>query len=712
MYQNVISIFIDCLLKWNPDKQEGDGPGILGDVVAFAPAHEEQARYTLHSHWQIWVKQLSNSKRLGLWASDPVERDRNREKFYEYVDSIMRSSYNTKLAFDHNCNGHPNNEKKDIFQEDAQIFRDARHEEICYATKGKLLRCQKCDTKFTPTHFVEKTFSQRLESYGITKESYPPAKKDQKLPMFTDAQLDVAAFSHVYDFYNDDAEIPVHIANNQWSDEGIRTLMLQHRFEYHCMFHRHSCFKKGCECRFLFPFISSDKTSIDQDERMENTNSTPWHRLSDPHVQWISPWMLVPQRELGSEYVNTFNSALSEIFNCNTNVQIGDVWQVYYSTLYGSKSTQKEDSDRVQRVLQTVVRNLSKIEEDILMGRRSEKFGPDDAFTKALCVMLSGLRAATSRHVVSATMAHLLMSFDGHRFQFSHKFGHLLVSQLEATIEGNPTDCRLRSFKIDGETHFYGDSTSEDYIYRPHSLENKCAYYMSMWYKKIVKTKKQAKQCMTVNDCEDMDNDTICSDEEDSQLSEPDDTNWNDDDSVVTSKSNYSATGADNDSITYNTEDLEFTEGHEAKMFTKLTRLKQWVVPMMFYDGDSLCNIELLDLGHTDVNPIAQDFREEYAKIALMMFYPFREKSDLMIDGSHWNLFAKELNKHNMGETTLFWPKGFEILQNIENRRNLQHNIEKREDTVTRNTRNRLPTEKKKPFEADKNKPNPGNMIP
>ena len=56
MYQNVISIFIDCLLKWNPDTQECDGPSILGDVIAFAPAHEEQARYTLHSHWQVWVK--------------------------------------------------------------------------------------------------------------------------------------------------------------------------------------------------------------------------------------------------------------------------------------------------------------------------------------------------------------------------------------------------------------------------------------------------------------------------------------------------------------------------------------------------------------------------------------------------------------------------------------------------------------------------------
>ena len=61
---------------------------------------------------------------------------------------------------------------------------------------------------------------------------------------------------------------------------------------------------------------------------------------------------------------------------------------------------------------------------------------PQDSFTSGLSVLLSGIRAATSRHVVSATMAHLIVSLDGTRFEFSHKFGHLLISQLEATLNG------------------------------------------------------------------------------------------------------------------------------------------------------------------------------------------------------------------------------------------------------------------------------------
>ncbi|MEY3314042.1 MAG: hypothetical protein RLZZ578_1562, partial [Bacteroidota bacterium] len=58
-YQQVIQIFIDCMPQWDSKKQEPKGRGILGRVIAFAPAHEEQGRRTLHSHWQVWVEDLS-----------------------------------------------------------------------------------------------------------------------------------------------------------------------------------------------------------------------------------------------------------------------------------------------------------------------------------------------------------------------------------------------------------------------------------------------------------------------------------------------------------------------------------------------------------------------------------------------------------------------------------------------------------------------------
>ena len=76
---------------------------------------------------------------------------------------------------------------------------------------------------------------------------------------------------------------------------------------------------------------------------------------------WLSPWTLLPKQEMGCQYINTYNMACSDVLNCNTNVQIRDISHVYYSTLYGSKSTQKEDSERVQHILIAVMKRLLNI---------------------------------------------------------------------------------------------------------------------------------------------------------------------------------------------------------------------------------------------------------------------------------------------------------------------------------------------------------------
>ena len=56
-FQSVMQILTECLLRWDTKTQTAKGKGILGTVVAFAGADEEQGRKTLHQHWQIWVKE-------------------------------------------------------------------------------------------------------------------------------------------------------------------------------------------------------------------------------------------------------------------------------------------------------------------------------------------------------------------------------------------------------------------------------------------------------------------------------------------------------------------------------------------------------------------------------------------------------------------------------------------------------------------------------
>ena len=137
------------------------------------------------------------------------------------------------------------------------------------------------------------------------------------------------------------------------------------------------------------------------------------------------------------------------------------------------------------------------------MGNKDDKKQDVNSFVDRLCAMLRGMNAATSRNVISSTMAHLITTLDGARFQYSHEFVNLLVSQIDATLEGLPVDARIRKNKSkNGETVLWTDSSADDYIHRPNKtdFENISAYHYFSYYKKMFKTFKQMKEDMLHND--------------------------------------------------------------------------------------------------------------------------------------------------------------------------------------------------------------------
>jgi hypothetical protein len=113
---------------------------------------------------------------------------------------------------------------------------------------------------------------------------------------------------------------------------------------------------------------------------------------------------------------------------------------------------------------------------------------------------------------------------------------------------------------------------------------------------------------------------------------------------------------------------------------------------MIYYDGARLCSIFNLQIGKMECDENTTELREEYAKLALLMFYPLRKLEDIQIDGSYWNLFQRELFLFKRNEKTKMWKKGFEILQNIENRHLLQSDTPKQLDYITKYTINKLDT--------------------
>lgn len=213
------------------------------------------------------------------------------------------------------------------------------------------------------------------------------------------------------------------------------------------------------------------------------------------------------------------------------------------------------------------------------------------------------------------------------------------MSQLNAELEDEETLCRVRPIKVNGETHFYKDSSSDDYIFRPRSLENTCSYLMSMWYRKIRKSNKainthaSRQQQAQQQDTDESSYDGSSYDESSSDESSCSSSSCSssDDDSFNNNPdSNNDVNTDDADGIIYSVDfdkppsipakHLNFVDGHPARMYTKLTQLKQWVIPLMFYEDESLCSIEHLQLDSTNVNIITEQTREYYAKTALLMF--------------------------------------------------------------------------------------------
>ncbi len=90
-------------------------------------------------------------------------------------------------------------------------------------------------------------------------------------------------------------------------------------------------------------------------------------------------------------------------------------------------------------------------------------------------------------------MAHLIPCNGGSRLVFSHEFSDLLVGQIEASLEGQETNVRIRSNKSkDGIIKTWPDSLADDYIHRPidENFEQMCSYAMSKGYKKYFRATK------------------------------------------------------------------------------------------------------------------------------------------------------------------------------------------------------------------------------
>ena len=312
------------------------------------------------------------------------------------------------------------------------------------------------------------------------------------------------------------------------------------------------------------------------------------------------------ERPQGCQFMNVHNPVISYVFGCNSSCVGGDSGQTYYQTLYNTKHTQSDDREARDSVTKSVVRRLLNAQDAKEKRARelSREGGQDDAveeeevntWIEGLSRVLSGINAATSRIVVSAPMSHSLASNNGSRFRFSHEFAELLVGQLRDVLDGKDVDFIVRTCLKDKKPTRWNDVSANDYIYRPDGLKDFCYYHQSMHYTKRYKKDGLGKQA---------------------------------------------------------SEELQFTGDHPGKDFAYLSKLTHAKVPITSIPEGSLCRLEELDISNTNPSPDVIKRREEYAKIALLMFCPINfwdkienvEGSDGSDEEMEVNVNGEEVNK-------------------------------------------------------------------
>ena len=144
-----------------------------------------------------------------------------------------------------------------------QRLRDARNKNTAPEVNGKILTCIDCGSLFTTTEVVDMALNR------YKKLSSDSEKISVPMPQY---RLDLAAYRYTYDYPDLTAG-----STDFWRNKDVRYILLTRKFNEHDSNHRLSCFKKGCECRFLFPLRSCAFTDIPEDPGENDENKMDWY---------------------------------------------------------------------------------------------------------------------------------------------------------------------------------------------------------------------------------------------------------------------------------------------------------------------------------------------------------------------------------------------------------------------------------------------------
>jgi len=113
------------------------------------------------------------------------------------------------------------------------------------------MMCSNCLESKSTSDIIDQNLL-KIKNNIIQGDRLQHHRPDTNLPLSKE-RLDMAAY--LYSYHMDYGCVKEE--DKLWGNETFLEALLKKRFEEHSHHHKPSCFKKGPECRFMFPFPSN-----------------------------------------------------------------------------------------------------------------------------------------------------------------------------------------------------------------------------------------------------------------------------------------------------------------------------------------------------------------------------------------------------------------------------------------------------------------------
>ena len=458
-FESIMQIVLECMIGWDMKERVGK-KGIFGIPIAVGNTSEEQMRFTLHAHMEIWIENF-NAVRDFLFDEDAAVKTSARETLTDYFKKIATASLG---ELDINSNHITTSPRRraicqspnDMYNSpEDQTIRNMRHHVHC-KDHGGIVAIEKSSQETEVQTDSNETTTSSVNEFTTPELIWMNTRnrvRDQSSSLGQkNEQLDCLSYSFAYHMKQSESMLPFNdnvkqrrnnINDIVRKDYKLRFPLLQLRFNYHDHMHRKSCFKKGNECRFELPKQVQPMGIIDFEDDLNELYD--W-KFIDGTTKKIARYQFLPKRNIGDQFINTCNELLTCILGCNTNVGVADRAGFFYVTMYTSKRNQNEEKRTFLTVCEALSRRIVRIQQDLEENPDEDGDNSTGDFAEGLKRLLSAVYAHTSNDVISSTMAHLLLS-QVERFWFSHDFCLILTPHLLAWYRKEELSFRIRRWQ-------------------------------------------------------------------------------------------------------------------------------------------------------------------------------------------------------------------------------------------------------------------------